>query len=104
MFGATFTLVTRRAFLEGVCGVTPPFDGKLHCRRQIKEEREGERERERERKERKEKKERKKDPGGFLENLYGDAQSRLQNVDHLYTCTEKRRRKKKTITIPHFYD
>ena len=41
--------------------------------------------------------------GGVLgKYLYGDAQSRLQNVDHLYTCVLQ---KKHLITIiPHSYD
>ena len=39
--------------------------------------------------------------GGVLRKyLYGDAQSRLQNVDHLYTCVlEKKKKKKKTHPI-----
>ena len=39
--------------------------------------------------------------------FYGDAQSRLQNVDHLYTCVlqkKKKKKKKHPITIPHLYD
>ena len=36
-----------------------------------------------------------KTPGRVLRKyLYGDAQSRLQNVDHLYTCVLKKRKKK----------
>ena len=34
--------------------------------------------------------------GGFLrKHLYGDAQSRLQNVDHLYTCVLKKTKQNK---------
>ena len=35
--------------------------------------------------------------GVLRKYLYGDAQSRLQNVDHLYTCVlQKKKKKKKT--------
>ena len=33
--------------------------------------------------------------GGLRKYFYGDAQSRLQNVDHLYTCVLQKKKKKK---------
>ena len=38
--------------------------------------------------------------GGLRKYVYGDAQSRLQNVDHLYTCVLKKN-KPKTHTHTH---